>query len=278
MKLLLTAFFCFLIVMPVAGQITRLEGQVVRCAECWAEADRSKVEYGTAENLLKAKSCVERDPTLLAVREGANFKLYQLAIGKFHLPGKNWLEFVGKRVAVNGTVQVKKKTSIFRVDVLEVLAPSLAEREAGRLVGQQVDLSLKDLSGVDQSISGLRGRVVVLNFWATYCIPCRTEMPDLAAIQNEFGALGLQVIGVSTDDPEARSKVLQFVKETKVNFPIWVGGSIEDMVRFGLGEALPGTVVIGRDGKVKKVYSGVINLAELRKQVETLLAVASVGK
>src|SRR6185295_4748986 len=85
--------------LTVAAQATvRLEGQVVCCAECWAEAVRNKVEYGTAENLLKAKSCVEGgDPTLLAVREGDTFKLYQLATGKFRPRGKNWLEFVGKQ-------------------------------------------------------------------------------------------------------------------------------------------------------------------------------------
>jgi peroxiredoxin len=278
MKVLTSAFLLLAIAIPVIAQnsTTRLEGQVVCCADCWAEADRNKVEYGTAENLLKAKSCVEGgDPTLLAVREGDKLKLYQLATGKFRLPGKNWLEFVGKRIAVNGSVQTKKETSIIRVDSLEVLALSLAEREAVKLIGQQIDLSLKDLSGVEQSISSLRGRVVILNFWATYCIPCRTEMPDLAAIQNEFAALGLQVVGVSTDELQDRNKVLQFIKETKVNFPIWIGGSTEHMIRFGLGAALPGTVVMGRDGKVAKVISGVVKPAELRKQVETLLAVAA---
>jgi peroxiredoxin len=255
---------------------TKFEGQVVCCADCWAEAQRNKVEYGTAENLLKAKSCVEGgDPTLLAVREGDKFKLYQLATGKFRLPGKNWLDFVGKRIAVEGTVQKRKTTEIIRVDALEVLAASLAERESAKLVGQHIDLTLKDLSGVDQSLSALKGRIVVLNFWATYCIPCRKEMPDLAVIQNEFAALGVQVIGVSTDTAEDRNKVLQFVRETKVNFPIWVGGSTEHMIRFGLGAALPGTVVIGRDGEVVKIISGVIDQATLRKQIEALLAVAT---
>ena len=276
MKLLTTTCLLLVIAIPVIAQNStiRVEGQVVCCAECWAEADRNKVEYGTAENLLKAKSCVEGgDPTLLAVREGDTFKLYQLNTGKFRLPGKNWLEFVGKRVAVNGTIQTKKQTSVIRVDTLEILTPNLAEREAAKVIGQQIDLSLKDLSGAEQSISSLRGRVVVLNFWATYCIPCRTEMPDLAAIQNEFAALGLQVVGVSTDDVQDRNKVLQFIKETKINFPIWIGGSTEHMIRFGLGAALPGTVVIGRDGKVAKIISGVVNAAELRKQVEALLSV-----
>lgn len=279
MKLLLTIVISSLLfALPVHAQntSTKLEGQVVCCADCWAEADRNKVEYGTAENLLKAKSCVEGgDPTLLAVREGDKFKLYQLATGKFRLPGKNWLEFVGKRISVEGTIQKKKETDIIRVDTLAVLAASIAEREAAKLVGQQIDLTLKDLSGVDQSLAALKGRIVILNFWATYCIPCRKEMPDLAAIQNEFGALGVQVIGVNTDDAEDRNKVLQFVRETKVNFPIWVGGSTEHMVRLGLGAALPGTVVIGRDGRIAKIISGVVDQPVLRKEIEALLAVAT---
>ena len=249
---------------------------MVCCAECWAEADRNKIEYGTAENLLKAKSCVEGgDPTLLAVREGDRFKLYQLAIGKFRLPGKNWLEFVGKRIAVEGTLQKRKEVEIIRIDTLEVLAPSLAERESAKLVGQQVDITLRDLSGVEQGLSALKGRIVILNFWATYCIPCRKEMPDLAAIQNEFGALGVQVIGVNVDELKDQKNVVQFVRETKVNFPIWVGGSAEHMVRLGLGSALPGTVVIGRDGRIVKIISGVVDQPLLRKEIEALLAVAT---
>jgi peroxiredoxin len=276
----LLATFMFVLVVAISlhaqNSPAKLEGQVVCCAECWAEADRNKVEYGTTENLLKARSCVEGgDPTLLAVREGNDFKLYQLALGKFRLPGKNWLEFVGKRIAVEGTIQSKKGVSAIRVDRLQVLAPSLAEREAAKLIGQTVDLTLKDLSGIEQSLQSLKGRIVVLNFWATYCIPCRTEMPALAAVQNEFAALGVQVVGVSTDDVADRNKVLQFVKETKVNFPIWIGGSADHMVRFGLGTALPGTVVINRDGKIAKIISGVIDQAMLRKEIESLLSVAS---
>lgn len=279
MRLLFVTLF---VVLCVAGSasaqkaVAKLEGQVVCCAECWAEADRNKVEYGTAENLLKAKSCVEGgDPTLLAVREGNEFRLYQLALGKFRLPGKNWLDFVGKRIAVEGLVQTKKDVSTIRVDSLQVLAPSLAEREAAKLVQQTVDLKLNDLSGVEQNLQGLKGRIVVLNFWATYCIPCRKEMPDLALIQNEFAPLGVQVIGVSTDDLADRNKVLQFVRETKVNFPIWIGGSVEDMMRFGLGAALPGTVIIDREGRIVKIISGVIDQPMLRREIEKLLAVAS---
>lgn len=274
-KLVLAFAICFIAAGHVTAQnATKLEGQVVCCAECWAEADRTKVEYGTAENLLKAKSCVERDPTLLAVRESDKFKLYQLALGKFRLPGKNWLDFVGKRVEVTGAIQTRKDTSTFRVDFLTVLEPSPAERDAAKVVGQTVELQLTDLSGSQQSLSSFKGRIVILNFWATYCVPCKTEMPDLAAIQNEYAALGVQVIGASTDAPEDRQKVLQFVKETRINFPVWIGAGTADMLRFGLGSALPGTLVMGKDGRIARVISGVVNQADLKKQIDAMLASA----
>lgn len=276
-RLLAGLFFCLALAAAAQAQISavNLEGQVVCCAECWAQADRTKVEFGTAEDLLKAQSCVAGgDPTLLAVREGDKFTLYQLAAAKFS-PGKNWLEFIGKRVAVTGRVQQKKDQSVIRVDTLKVLKVSLAEQEASKVIGKERDLTLKDLFGNPQGLSSLRGRIVVLNFWATYCIPCRAEMPDLAAIQNEYAALGVQVVGASADELTERAEVLQFVKETKVNFPIWMGATTADMMRFGLGGALPGTVLIGRDGRIAKVISGVINPASLRKQIEAMLGVTA---
>ncbi|MBA2733818.1 MAG: TlpA family protein disulfide reductase [Acidobacteria bacterium] len=254
---------------------TKLEGQVVCCADCWAEADRTKIEFGTAEDLLKSKSCVEGgDPTLIAVREGDKFTLYQLEQGKFRLPGKNWLEYIGKRIAVTGSVHKKKESSAIRVDTLEVLAASIAEREAANVLGQEVDLTLKDPFGAEQRLSALKGRIVVLNFWATYCVPCRKEMPDLAAIQNEYAALGVQVVGASADETGDRAKVLQFVKETKINFPVWMGATTADMMRFGLGGALPGTVIVGRDGRIAKVISGIVNQGDLKKQIDAMLATA----
>lgn len=279
MKILLFTF-AVLIAATSAGaqkreQVTRLEGQVVCCEECWAEADRTKVEFGTAEDLLKSQSCVANgDPTLLAVRAGEKFTLHRLEQGKFRLPGKNWLEYIGKRIAVTGAVEKKKGASVIRVDSVEVLAPSLAERDAQNVIGKEIELALKDPFGAEQRLAALKGRIVVLNFWATYCNPCRKEMPDLAAIQNEYAALGVQVIGASTDETADREKVLQFVKETKINFPIWMGATTADMMRFGLGGALPGTVVIGRDGRIAKVISGVVNPADVKKQIDSMLALA----
>lgn len=271
-KKFFTAILLLLSAVATLAQATRFEGQVVCCAECWAEADRTKVEFGTAADLLKAKSCVEGgDPTLIAVREGDKFTLYQLEPGRFRLPGKNWLAFVGKRVAVTGNVEKRKSRSVIRVDMLQVLEASPAERQAAKVAGKEIELVLKDPFGTEQRLSSLKGRIVILNFWATYCIPCRHEMPDLAAIQSEYAALGVQVIGASADDPEDRELVLQFAKETKVNFPIWMGAGAEHMMRFGLGTALPGTVIIDREGRVAKVISGIIDKADIKKEIDSML-------
>lgn len=276
-KIVLSLFLLISFASLISAQndSVKLEGQVVCCADCWAEADRTKVEFGTAEDLLKAKSCVEGgDPTLLAVREGGKFTLYQIEQGKFKLTEKNWLSYIGKKVSVTGTKRKNKKTDIFVVDSLEIIAPSIAEREAKEAIGREVELKLKDLFGTDQTLSQFKGRIVVLNFWATFCEPCRKEMPDLAAIQNEYAALGVQVIGASADEAADRPKVLQFIKETKVNFPIWMGATAADMIRFGLGEALPGTVVIDKSGRIVKVISGIVNAADLKKQIDSMISLA----
>ncbi|MDQ3042089.1 MAG: TlpA family protein disulfide reductase, partial [Acidobacteriota bacterium] len=174
---ILLAIMAFSMFAQAQNSAVKLEGQVVCCADCWAEADRTKVEYGNAEDLLKAKSCVEGgDPTLLAVRTGDKFKLYQLAEGKFRLAEKNWLGYVGKKISVSGTLNKTRKAEIIRVDTLEITEKSLAEKESAEVTGAQIELKLKDLYGAEQSLAQFKGRIVILNFWATYCVPCRGEM------------------------------------------------------------------------------------------------------
>ncbi|MGH9883514.1 MAG: TlpA family protein disulfide reductase [Pyrinomonadaceae bacterium] len=163
------------------------------------------------------------------------------------------------------------------VDELKVLKAANEAVETQNAVGSEPELALRDLFGIEQKLTAYRGKIVVLNFWATWCIPCRKEMPDLAAIQNDYAALGIQVIGASADTLNERSKVLQFIKETRINFPVWVGATTEDMRQFGLGPALPGTAVIGRDGQILSVTPAVVTQAELRKLIERLLAADAVA-
>ena len=269
--------FVFAPCVAAQSQPARLEGQVVCCEDCWAGADRRTVPFGTRADLEKAKSCVAGgDPTLLAVTDaGGEATLYELEDGKYKRPGKDWLEFVGKRVEVAGRVREKGGKKFVRVDALKVLADApAASEQLPNVVGAEAELVLKDLFGVEQKLSAMRGRVVVLNFWATYCAPCRKEMPDLAAIQNSYAALGVQVVGASAETIEDQKKVLEFVRETKVNFPVWLGATVADMARFGLGPDLPGTAIVGRDGKIVWLTRGVVNEADLKRRLDTLLAEA----
>ncbi len=164
MKLFLIPTLLFVFSLTLLAQYTiSLEGQVVCCADCWAEADRTKVEFGTAEDILKAKSCVDGgDPTLLAVLVGDKFTLYQLEEGKFRLTEKNWYSYIGKKVAVTGTKRKNKKADAFVVDTLTITAPSIAERESREAVGKDASLTSKDLFGADVSLTQFKGPAVTI--------------------------------------------------------------------------------------------------------------------
>jgi thiol-disulfide isomerase/thioredoxin len=252
-----------------------VQGQLV-CSLCWFEADRKTVPYGTPADMECAQECAEKNiPPAIAVPEGDGYKLYVIEEGNFKKSKTEWLDYIGKQVEVAGRAHSKKEKDYIAVDQLKVLDGSPANLQTPKVVGTEVDLALKDLFGIEQKLSGYRGKIVVLNFWATWCVPCRKEMPDLAAIQNEYAALGVQVVGAAADAIADRPKVMQFIKETRVNFPIWLGVTTEDMKRFGLGPGLPGTVIVGRDGKILSLSPSVITQAELKKQIDGLLAADS---
>lgn len=257
-----------------AQTATKLEGQIVCCEECWNRADRKTVVFGTLADLAKAAECVGNgDPTLLAVLDkDGKTTFYQLEEGKFKKPGKNWLELIGSRVEATGATRSRKDKSFIRVDALRVLATPQQLAPSPNVIGIEAELSLKDLFGTEQKLSALRGRVVVLNFWATWCGPCIKEMPDLAAIQNQYAALGVQVVGAAADTLAEQKTVREFISKLQINFPVWLGATTGEMTRFGLGPALPATAVIGRDGKIVAVYQGVIKAADLKKQLDKLLA------
>jgi peroxiredoxin len=142
-----------------------------------------------------------------------------------------------------------------------------APRDASALFS----LSLPDTSGRQQSLSQWRGKVVVVNFWATWCAPCREEMPEFVRAQREFGPRGLQLVGIAVDEPE---KVVQFAKELGLNYPALIGGygAIELSKTLGnqLG-ALPFTIVIDRTGAVARTHLGPFKSDKLRATIGNLL-------
>lgn len=130
-------------------------------------------------------------------------------------------------------------------------------------------LTLKDIHGRYIRLSDYRGKVVLINFWATWCPPCRKEIPDLVKLQREYRSRGLQVIGV-TYPPQKLAEVRRFIRRTKVNYPIAVGTK-ETKLLFSSSETLPITIVIGTDGRVHGIIEGILLSEEFEQKVKPLL-------
>lgn len=132
-------------------------------------------------------------------------------------------------------------------------------------------LSLPDTHGTSQSLGQWRGKVLVVNYWATWCGPCREEMPEFVRAQRELGPKGLQIVGIAVDQPD---KVAQFAKELDLNYPALI--STYEAVDIGkpLGNrlaALPFTVVLDREGRVAHTQLGPLKPAQFRAIVGALL-------
>lgn len=257
------------------GGDAKLTGQVICGVERWSAADRRFMLYGDTLDRDEAGRCILRgEQVMLAVMDAeGRATFYQLRGGVVKLHGRDWLPYIGDTVEITGAVVKDGGTNSLRVDTLRVVAEAVADFEPRwEIVPDNPELSLKDLSGVRRQLSTYRGQVVVLNFFATYCVPCRRELPSLVTFHDEYSGRGVQVIGVSADGAKDGAKVRRFVKETKLSFPVWLGATEDDMGRFGLRPTLPDTVIIGRDGRIVGSIEGTFDPAELRRRVDALLA------
>ena len=134
----------------------------------------------------------------------------------------------------------------------------------------KLDFMIKDLEGKDVALSSFKGKVIVLNFWATWCGPCKAEIPAFVELQNTYGKDGLVVVGYSVDDdaPKARA----FMNEYKINYPVLLGLGREDVQEaFGPIWGIPASFIISRDGKVCKKHLGIAPKAVFEKEIKALL-------
>ncbi len=167
--------------------------------------------------------------------------------------------------------------SILRpASLIVVFAALLIVFAPAGVVGQAPQFALKDIDGSTVRLSAYRGKVVLVNFWATWCPPCRAEMPDLVRLQREYAKQGLQVIGI-TYPPQTRTEVRRFARRLKVNYPI-ILGTRQIRARFSSEEILPLTVVIDRDGKVNDIISGILLPEEFDEKIKPLLMKTTEGE
>ena len=132
-------------------------------------------------------------------------------------------------------------------------------------------ISLTDIQGKRLDLAEYKGKVVVLDFWATWCGPCRAEIPGFVVMQEKYASQGFSLIGISMDDDAA--PVVDFYKEFRMNYPVAVGNQrIGELYGGILG--LPTTFLIGRDGRIYAKHTGGINPAIIEEEVQQLLAMS----
>jgi peroxiredoxin len=131
---------------------------------------------------------------------------------------------------------------------------------------------LKDASGKDFNLASQKGKVILLDFWATWCPPCKVEIPWFVEFQEKYGPRGFIVIGVSVDDPASALK--PFGDKYKVNYPMLVGDGRNDIKGprgYNAAWGLPKTFVIGRDGNICRTHVGLSVKEHFEQQIKSLL-------
>lgn len=131
------------------------------------------------------------------------------------------------------------------------------------------DFTLESLDGKSMRLSDLRGKAVLLNFWATWCSPCKIEMPWFVELQNEYGPQGLQIVGVAMDE-SSKEDIAKFAKEMGVNYPVLMGKEAVGEAYGGV-PALPESFFIGRDGKIVDKIIGLRGKADIEESIKKAL-------
>jgi peroxiredoxin len=143
-------------------------------------------------------------------------------------------------------------------------------------VGKQApEFDLSSVDGKPVKLSDYRGKAVLVNFWATWCGPCKIEMPWFVDLQNKYRDQGLQVIGISMDD-EGKDQVKKFADQMGLNYVVVMG---KDSVgeAFGGVQGLPMSFYIGRDGKIVEAVSGLVSKSEIEDNIKKALATGAAG-
>ena len=160
---------------------------------------------------------------------------------------------------------MRPKGAILRVCLVLMLSATVSAP------GSPPEVKLIDLKGHPQSLSQYRGKIVVLNFWATWCTSCREELPMLGEEQDRYVSRGVLVVAAAVDDAKKVKHVPPFWKKEKIKFPAWIGATVDDLERLGLGQAVPATAFFDRNGNLVGRVLGVLRRDDLERRIEWLL-------
>jgi thiol-disulfide isomerase/thioredoxin len=134
----------------------------------------------------------------------------------------------------------------------------------------KAELNLKGMNGQKVHLRDYRGKAVVLNFWATWCGPCKAELPMLVEAAKTYESRGVVFVAVSLDDEKTRQLVPAFVSAHQIGFPVWLGATGDDLAKLGLGEAVPATAFLDQDGHILARILGQLRQEDLKERLDWL--------
>jgi thiol-disulfide isomerase/thioredoxin len=155
-------------------------------------------------------------------------------------------------------------------ELVSTTSAAAAEACGANAKPANLDFTVKDMNGQSVALSSFKGKVIVLDFWATWCPPCKAEIPGFVELQKEYGDKGLQIVGVSVDDTV--DKLSPFAAEFKMNYPVLVGLDRDDLQdAYGPMWGIPTTYLISRDGKICRKHSGLVGKDRYEQDIKALL-------
>ena len=168
---------------------------------------------------------------------------------------------------------MKSVCGVFLLIVTLSGAPSAQTPTAGACDAKgnpaKLNFTFKDINSRKVSLSDFKGKVIILDFWATWCVPCKAEIPGFIGLQKKYGNQGLQIIGLSVDDSLPTAK--KYADEMKMNYPVLLAEGKEDILEaYDPIPSIPVSVVIGRDGKICSKHLGIAPMGVFEKEIASL--------
>lgn len=156
---------------------------------------------------------------------------------------------------------------IFVLFLTGSISPATAHASAKRIP----NIEFKALNGSTQNTSSLRGSIVVISFWATWCAPCKEELPRISALSQSYAGKPVRFIAISADEQKDHAKIETYVQQQKLAMEIWTGADLDTLDRLALGNVLPATVVFDEQGEIIARIMGEAHDEDIQHAVDWIL-------